>query len=238
MRAKPSGYSVTSPLAEKSDTRVGAGALRERFHDGFDIARVGGFIEGDVDRAVVAIAEVDARLFGGLANFFEGTGGRLQAQRVEEYFVALGDADFGQFALQQFGESMDALGDRGQTFRPVIDGVEAGDIGEQGLRGADIRGRLFAADVLFAGLQSHAIRGVAVDVDRDADDASGDLPHEFFAGREECGVRASVAERHSEALRISEDDVGAHFSGRRQQGQAKQIGPDGDQHARRVSLAR
>ena len=127
---------------------------------------------------------------------------------------------------------------RGEAFGAVPDGVESGHVGEQRLRGADVRRRLFAADVLFAGLQRHAVGGIAVHVDRDADDAAGDLADELFAGGEEGGVRAAVAHGHAEALGISEDHVGAHFAGRGEQRQAEQIGGDGDQNAVALRLRR
>ena len=127
---------------------------------------------------------------------------------------------------------------RRQPLRAVIDGVQAGDVGEQRLRGADVRRRLLAADVLLARLQRHPVRRVAVRVDRHADDAARRLPDVLLERREERGVRAAVAERHAEPLRVAEDDVGAHLAGRRQQREAEQIGADRDEHARAASRAR
>ena len=59
----------------------------------------------------------------------------------------------------------------------------------------------------------------------------GRLAHEGFARREERRVRPAVAERHAEALRVADDDVGAHLAGRREQRQRQQVGRDRDQHA-------
>ena len=56
--------------------------------------------------------------------------------------------------------------------RPVVDGVHAGHHREQHLRGADVAGRLLAADVLLARLQRHAQRRLAVRVLGDADEAA------------------------------------------------------------------
>ena len=75
-------------------------------------------------------------------------------------------------------------------------------------------------------------------VDRHADDAARRLAHVLLERREERGVRTAVAERHAEALRVAEDDVGAHLAGRRQQRQAEQIGADGDEHAGLLARAR
>ncbi len=140
----------------------------------------------------------------------------------------------GELAREQRRVARGRARDRGRALRPVIDGVEAGDVREQRLRGADVRGRLLAADVLLARLQRHAVGGVAVRVDRHADDAAGRLAHVLLERGEERGVRTAVAQRHAEALRVAEDDVGAHLSRRREQRQAEQIGADGDQHAGRL----
>ena len=39
-------------------------------------------------------------------------------------------------------------------------------------------------------------------------------------------MRTAVPERHTEPLRVAEDDVGAHLAGWRQQRQRQQIGAD------------
>ena len=43
-------------------------------------------------------------------------------------------------------------------------------------------------------------------------------------------MRSAEAERHAEALRVADDDVGAELAGRRQQRERQQVGRDGDQH--------
>ena len=48
-----------------------------------------------------------------------------------------------------------------QAFRPVVDRVHRGHHRQQHLRGADVRGRLFAADVLLARLQRQAVGTIA-----------------------------------------------------------------------------
>ena len=48
----------------------------------------------------------------------------------------------------------------GQPLRAVIDRIHRGDHRQQHLRGADVGGRLFAADVLLAGLQRQPIGGL------------------------------------------------------------------------------
>ena len=85
--------------------------------------------------------------------------------------------------------------------RAVIDGVHPGHVGEQYLRGADVRIGLLAPDMLFARLQRHAQCLVAARVDRNADDATGDRALVLVARGIERGVRAAETHRDAEALR-------------------------------------
>ena len=47
-------------------------------------------------------------------------------------------------------------------------------------------------------------------------------------------MRATVAHRDAEPLRVADDDVGAHLAGWRDQRQREQVGTDRHQHTRRV----
>ena len=132
---------------------------------------------------------------------------------------------------------MHAPGNRLQPCRAVIDGVHRRDVCQQRLRRADVRSRLLASDVLFAGLERHAIGAAAAGVDRQADDPAGRLSDERLARRKECGVRAAVAERHAESLRVADDGVGAHLAGRYEQRQREQVGRR-PRPARRLPCAR
>ena len=129
---------------------------------------------------------------------------------------------------QAFGDdarhTVNASRDPAKTFRPVIDRVHRGDHREQHLRGADVRRRLLATNVLLARLQREAVRMAAVGIDRRADEPARHRPLELVAGRKECRVRSAVAHRHAEALRVADDDVGTPFAGRRQQRQCEQVG--------------
>ena len=160
----------------------------------------------------------------------------LDAQRVEVGGVGLPQPRRDQRVLDRARHAVDALADRAQPFGPVEHRVHRGDVREQRLRGADVRGRLLAADVLLARLQRHAIRAMAAGVDRHADDAPRRLAHERLARREERGVRAAVAERHAEALRVADHRVGAHLAGRRQQRQRHQVARDRHEQAGGVGL--
>jgi hypothetical protein len=68
----------------------------------------------------------------------------------------------------------------------------------------------------------------------DADEAPRQLAHPLAARREERRVRPAVAERHAEALRAADRDVGADLARRRQHRQRQQIGRHRDQRARVV----
>ena len=141
------------------------------------------------------------------------------------------EAELLESRAQDSGQAVHARGDRRKALRPVIDGVHAGDHREQHLRGADVRRRLFAADVLLARLQRQSVRRVAVGVDADADQPSRKTALEFVARGEERGVRAAEAHRHAEALARADDDVGAPFAGWRQHRQREQVGRGDDQRA-------
>ena len=99
---------------------------------------------------------------------------------------------------------MDPPGDGRQPVGPVVDRVEPGDVRQQRLGRADVRRRLLAADVLFARLQRHPVRRVAVDVDRRADDASRRLTHVTPGGSRRtphAARRTRAARRTAESCR-------------------------------------
>ena len=124
---------------------------------------------------------------------------------------------------------MNPRGDLAQPAGAVIDRIETGDNGQQRLGGADIAGRLVAADMLFAGLQGHAQGRVAAPVHRDADDAPGQRPGMLAAGREKGRVRPAIAKRHAEALGVADHNIGPGLAGRGDQRQAQEVGRDRDQ---------
>jgi hypothetical protein len=67
--------------------------------------------------------------------------------------------------------------------------------------------------VLLARLHREAVGRLAVAVDRDADHAAGHVALEGVLGSEVGRVRAAEAERHAEALRAADRQVGAEFAG-------------------------
>ena len=144
------------------------------------------------------------------------------------------DAERGEARLELDRLRVHAARDRGEPVRPVVHGVERGDVGQERLRGADVRRRLLAPDVLLARLDRHPVGGVALRVDRDADETAGHLANVGVARGEEGRVRAAVAERHAEALRAADDDVGAHLARRRHQRARQEIGGDDRERLRLV----
>ncbi len=206
------------------------GRRGERRNDVGHVTGFDGLVQRDAHVAIVVVAQVDA---GGEGRLADGGGspGAVHADRVEVGRVPGGEAQAGQGALERHGERVHAAGDPGEPLGPVVDGVEAGDVGEQGLRGADVRGGLLAPDVLLAGLQRHAERRLPVGVHRHADDAAGRLAHERLARGEERRMRAAVAHRHAEPLGAAQHHVGPHLARGREQGQGQQVGGHGHQHA-------
>ena len=120
--------------------------------------------------------------------------------RVEERVVHEFEPAAAQPLGQDRGEAVHPVRDRLESLATVVDGVHRGHHGEQHLRGADVGGRLLATDVLLARLQGEAQRGRAVGVDRDADEAAGQLALEARAHAHEGGVGAAVGGRDAEAL--------------------------------------
>src|SRR2546426_1098728 len=103
-----------------------------------------------------------------------------------------------QASSEEAGKEMHAFRNRLQAFRPVINCVSGGHAGEERLRRADVARRFLAPDILLARAESKPQGRSAAGVLRDADETAGHLTLERVARREECGVRAAVAEWHAE----------------------------------------
>ena len=217
----------------------GAGGAREHLRDRVHVGAGRRLVEGDADVAARVIAEVDPR---GLRRRPHRGGesrlARRDAQRVEERVVALDDAERFQPGGQQARQPVRPPGDRPQPVRTVIRGVHARDVGQQRLRGADVRRGALAPDVLLAGLEGHAVRPAPPRVHRHADHPPRHLPGAGAAGREERGVRPAAARRHAEALRAADHHVGAHLARRGRQRQGEQIGGRDHERPRRVRPGR
>ena len=98
-----------------------------------------------------------------------------------------------------------------------------GPQGQQSLVGADVAGGLFAADVLFAGLQRQHPAAAAAAVDRLARDPSGHAADELLATGHDAQVWAPVQHRRSQRLPLGHDDVGSQIPRPLQQSQADRV---------------
>ena len=111
----------------------------------------------------------------------------------------------------------------------MVHGVHGGHHGQQDLGGADVRRRLFAADMLFTSLQGETVSGLAFGIDGDADEATGEGP---FIGVLHCKIRRvgpAVAHGDAEALGGAEGDIGTEFVRRREEGEGEGVaGEDGE----------
>ena len=87
-----------------------------------------------------------------------GAARHVQRHRVEEAFGRHLIAEGGHGRGKDLGHAMGTLGAFPDALRPIKDGEHRGDDGQQHLRGADVARRLFAADMLLAGLHRHAQR--------------------------------------------------------------------------------
>ena len=187
-------------------------------------------VDADVDGVVIGLPHVDAVLEGRVD---ERLGATLGAHRegVEERVVLDLEAGLRQRRREAASGLVDTLGDRLQPLRAVVNGVHRRHDGEQHLGGADVRRRLFAADVLLTRLQREAVRLVAVRVHRDADEATRHVALQPGADGHESGVRATETHRDSEALRAADGDVGSPRTGRGEQRQREQVRRGGDEGA-------
>ena len=114
--------------------------------------------------------------------------------------------------------------DGSQALGAVVHRVHGGQHGRQHLRGADVAGGLLPADVLLPGLQREPVGGLAVSVDRDADQAPRELAAQLVPYRDVAGVRAAEAHRQPEPLGAADRDVGPHLPRRTQQRESEQVG--------------
>ena len=106
----------------------------------------------------------------------------------------------------------------------MVNGVHAGNDGGQSLRGADVGGGFFAANVLLAGLQCQTVSGVAVGINAYAYQAAWHGTFELVNASQISGVRATSAHGHTKALGCAYGNVCTHFARRFEQCQREQVG--------------
>ena len=157
--------------------------------------------------------------------------GHLHGERVKKCGRSQFVADALQAGGQHAGKLVHALGDALQALRAVVDGIHAGHHSGQYLRGADVAGGFFAADVLLACLQRQPVRRVAVRVHTHAHQAAGHGAFVRVQAGHVGGVRAAVAHGAAKALRAADADVGPQFAGGREHGQRQQVSGHDDRLA-------
>ena len=115
---------------------------------------------------------------------------------------------------QLAGQAMHAFRDCAQTARAVINRIHRCDDSEKNLSRANIARGFVAADVLLARLQREAISRASFGIVRNAHQATRHMAFVLIARGEVGRVRATKPERNAEALRITDRNIGAEFSGR------------------------
>ena len=143
----------------------------------------------------------------------DGTTGNAGHDGVEELLGDDLDASGAQTRSERACLVIDVFGDAAQAVGPVVHGVHRRRHRQQHLGGADVRGRLLAANVLLTGLQGEPVRGTSGRVDGDAHQSSGELSLQPLAHGHERGVRAAVEHRDAEPLGRADDDVRAERAG-------------------------
>ena len=194
-----------------------------------------GFIQGE--RNSVHIHQVNEQVIRCcLGNNRCGLPREAHLKSVEEFRVHNIVAGLDQGVTKTSGLLSDTLGDCLQAIGAVIDGKHAGHHGEEHLSGADVAGRLVATDVLFSGLQSQAVGGVAIGVFRHTNQATRHLTLEAIAHGQVTSVRATKAQRNTKALRGAHSNVSAELTGRAQHRERQQISGDHGETAVSVRL--
>ena len=199
--------------------------------EGNDVGTRGRLVNAQGDAARIHRAQVDARR---ACPCMHGGGIDVADMQGVEEIRGDAQASLAQRAGEDRRHAMRAQGDALESIRAVIDRVHAGHDRQQHLRRANVRGRLFATDMLLAGLQGQPIGRFALGVDRHSDQATGHRALVGIAATHEGGMRAAKAEWHAKALAVADDDIGTPFARRADQGQGKQVGGDRDQGAARV----
>jgi hypothetical protein len=84
--------------------------------------------------------------------------------------------------------------------------------------------------VLLAGLERQAVGLVARGVAREADDTAGHSALVRVLAGQERGVGPAIAKGHAEALRVADDDVGAHLARRGEDCEGEKVGNEDRDH--------
>ena len=162
--------------AEKPFGQCGLGARcpgdrPEGFQDGGAVGRRGRLAARDPD--VVLVDEPQEHPAPtGLRHDHRRPPARLDDHRVEELPVLQAEAGALQSAGQVDGALVDPPSNPAQSLGAVVHGIHGRNDRQQHLGGADVGGRLLAADVLLARLQGEAVGRTVLGVDREPDETT------------------------------------------------------------------
>ena len=151
----------------------------------------------------------------------------VQAQRElahDRLLVELLDAvDRGQPLARVVGAGEQQLAELDDPAAP--EPAQVDDAGErvQRLGGADVRGRLLAADVLLAGLQREHEAAAPVEVGGGARDAPGHPAQVLLARGEQAERRAPEVEPVAERLALADGHVDPALAGRREHAERDRV---------------
>jgi hypothetical protein len=110
----------------------------------------------------------------------------------------------------------------------VVNGVEGSHVGEEGLGSANVGGGLLTTNVLLTGLEGKTVGRVALGVLGDTDETTGHPALVLVLAGKESGVGTTVAEWDTEALGVSESNVGTPLAGGSEHGQGHEVGGSDD----------
>ncbi len=189
-----------------------------------------GFVESDADRIRIDDADQAAALVG-FGCDCRGFARDLGRYRIEQAFARNFNTGSLERGSKTGGQSGHAHCNRLQASRAMPDGESCGHVGQKRLRGADIGGRLVAADVLLAGLERQTIGRAAMRIDRLADDAARNNASEHLGHCKISRVRAAKAHRHAIALHGADGHVRAPPGRRFHDGERQRIGNGDNQRA-------
>ena len=207
----------------------------EGAHDHCQVGCRGRLAAGDADSVVVDEPEQHAAA-PRLLDDRPGAPGCPHVDGVEELLVLELESGLAQPSGQSDRLPVHHAGDLPQAARPVVDRVHRGHHGQQHLRRADVGGGLLPADVLLTGLERQPVGGVVLGVDRQPDQAAGQVALEPGLDRHEGGVGPAVPQRDAEPLRRADDDVRSPMARRLQQCQGEEVRRHGDHGAPLVRL--
>ena len=214
---------------KRRPVRQGLTLLGEHLPEQVHVVPGGGFVEREAQVLVPHHPDVHAMLHRALGQSASALGAHMEAQRVKRMLLKRCVAHVLKPGCQRCGEACHPLGNALQALRAVVHGVHAGHHRGQHLRGANVAGGFFAANVLFAGLQCQAVSRVAVCIHTHTHQAAWQRALVLVTAGHEGRVRAARAHRHAKALGGTDHDVGpvdaatVPFARRFEQGQREQI---------------